>query len=322
MSTSTVDDLTESKRFEIIITQSIFCLVDVTAVGLRFLSRYLAAAPLWWDDWFCLFLLCITLPYNIFGALLTIVGQGRHSAALPDHGLKFARWVFGEILWYTFNLAMFKYAILLLYLRVFPQRWLRPFVVGLAGFIAIWLITIQLVYLFQCRPVHAAWDVSTPGKRCLDTKSIYVGQSVPTIFFDLVLLALPPFLVWRVRLPAMSKATVLIMFLLCGLVTVASVVRLALILEAEIVDTSWNFTTLGLWSAAEPCLGLLCASIPTYGLLVKSAKTRLSGARRKGSSRDPRFGPRSEERSRELMGAMRHAQDSMDVELVSLLLTT
>lgn len=319
MSNLTAAGLAESKRSEIIITQSIFCFIDVAAVGLRFLSRHLAAAPLWWDDWFCLFLLCITLPYNIFGALLTIPGQGRHSAALPDHGLKFARWVYGEIFWYTFNLAMFKYAILLLYLRVFPQRWLRPFVVGLAGLIATWLVAIQLVYLFQCRPVHAAWDVATPGKRCLDAKSIYVGQSVPTIIFDLVVLALPPFLVWRVHLPAMSKATVLAMFLLCGLVTVASVVRLVLILETEIVDTSWNFTTLGMWSAAEPCLGLLCASIPTYGVLVKAAKTWLSGSSRKESSLVPSFGPRSQGGSGR---AMRHAQGSMDVELVSPLSST
>lgn len=223
-------------------------------------------------------------------------GQGRHAAALADHGLKFARWIFGEIFWYTFNLAMFKYGILLLYVRIFPQRWLRPFATGLAILIGLWLVVIEFVYLFQCKPVHAAWDVATPGKKCLDAKSIYIGQSVPTIAFDLVILCLPPILVRRLQIPAISKTSVLAMFFLCGLVTIASIVRLVLIVQTPIVDTTCtlkaaisggfaqliltlqfpgNFTFLGLWSAAEPCLGLVCSCIPTYGILIQALWSKL-----------------------------------------------
>lgn len=177
---------------------------------------------------------------------MAYAGQGRHSEALPDHGQKNFRWVFGETLWYTFDLAMFKYAILLLYVRIFPQRWLRPFVITLAVLIAAWLISIELVFLFQCNPVHAAWDQDAlPTAKCLNTIHVFIGQSAPTIVFDVIILSLPPILIWRVQIPAIDKTSVLATFLLCGLVTGASTVRLILIVNAHFVDTSCTSNPFG-----------------------------------------------------------------------------
>lgn len=142
-------------------------------------------------------------------------------------------------MWYTFDLAMFKYGILLLYIRIFPQRWLRPVVITLSSLIAAWLVVMELVFLFKCKPIHAAWDLDAlPTAKCLDFVHVLIGQSVPTIFFDLVILSLPPILIWRVRIPVIDKTSVVATFLLCGLVTGASVVRLVLIIEAKAVDTS------------------------------------------------------------------------------------
>lgn len=166
----------------------------------------------------------------------TIPGQGQHAAVVPDHGIAFAKWIFGEIFWYTFNLAMFKICILLLYVRVFPYRWLRTLAIFLGATIITWLVVIELVYLLQCKPIRAAWDVTIKDKKCLDSRSIYISQSVPTIAFDLIILSLPTILVWRVQLPKMSKMMVLALFMLCGLVTVASIVRLDLIVHAVYED--------------------------------------------------------------------------------------
>lgn len=173
-----------------------------------------------------------TVPYNIFNCLLVTAGQGRHGAALADHGAKAYRWVYGDTLWYAFNLAMFKYGILLLYIRIFPQRWLRPFVTTLAVAIAVWLVIIELIFIFQCKPIRAAWDVSAlPTANCISF--VHVGQSAPTVFFDLIILSLPPILIWRVRIPAIDKTSVVAAFLLCGLVTGASIVRLVLIVRVN-----------------------------------------------------------------------------------------
>ena len=250
--------MTDDRRPLIVRTQVVLGIIDLVAVGLRFWSRRLSRAPLWWDDWFCLFLLVsifsvlpprgylniyvlqsIVFPYNVFNGLLVIAGQGRHAADLPDHGAKAFLWVFGDTLWYTFDLAMFKYGILLLYIRIFPQRWLRPFVITLSALIAVWLVIMELVFLFKCKPIYAAWDLNALATaKCLDFVHVFIGQSVPTIFFDLIILSLPPILVWRVRIPAIDKTSVVATFLLCGLVTGASVVRLVLIIEAKAVDTS------------------------------------------------------------------------------------
>ncbi|KUI60250.1 hypothetical protein VP1G_07461 [Cytospora mali] len=274
---------------EIVKTEVVLGVIDLLAVGFRFWSRRTSKAPLWWDDWFCLFLLFVTFPYNFFGGLLAYSGQGRHSAALPDHGEKDFRWAFGEILWYTFDLAMFKYGILLLYIRIFPQRWLRPFVITLVVLIAAWLITMEAVFIFQCKPVHASWDLEArPTAKCFNNIHVFIGQSVPTIVFDVIILSLPPILVWRVQIPAIDKTSVLATFLLCGLVTAASTVRLVIITSADPVDTTWNYTTLGLWSTSEPCLGLVCSCIPTYGVLVRAAKMKIQSifGKRSGGTTD------------------------------------
>ena len=221
--------------------------ISLLAVLLRFIGRKLSGAGWWYDDWVCLTaLVCYsktissgptlrrcslchsvrtsTLPFvndppSSSMLLLTLLpavafGFGSHP---PDEGRQYIHNLYFELLAYNASLAFFKYALLLLYVRIFPSRWLKVISWCLGLLITIWMITIEFMSIFRCDPLTRAWMRSMPGS-CISLKALFLSQSIPTILFDLVILVLPIPLVWEVQLPTKAKRLGVVgMFLLGGL---------------------------------------------------------------------------------------------------------
>ena len=68
-----------------------------------------------------------------------------------------------------------------------------------------WWIGSQIVVLVGCRPIPYFWKQEGPGT-CIDVQKYYLGQAVPNIITDLVLLIIPHPIVWRLQLPLPQKA--------------------------------------------------------------------------------------------------------------------
>lgn len=45
-------------------------------------------------------------------------------------------------------------------------------------------------YILQCVPVKAAWEPEVVGK-CINIYGVYVGQAVPNVLTDVIILVLP-----------------------------------------------------------------------------------------------------------------------------------
>ena len=186
---------------------------------------------------------------------------------------------------------------LLLYLRIWGRggliRWLKYTDIALLLLIALWFVATEFVLVFKCDPIHKAWDYDLPSGSCIRDYDIFLAQSIPTVILDVAALCLPMPLVWKLQLPQNEKFAFMGMFLMGGFVTVISIVRLAEATRTQYStsDITWNFVTLGLWSDAEPAVGLLSACLPTYGILFKTAYRKA-----KGLSEDRSY-PESFERS-------------------------
>ena len=121
----------------------------------------------------------------------------------------------GEIL-YTLSLVAIKISILQLYRSIFPGRGfiITTNVVG-AGVIA-WGIAVILVSIFQCNPVRGEWDLTVPAT-CISLEHFYIGNAVPNIVMDAIILALPIQNVWALQMSLRQKYVVSGLFLLGGL---------------------------------------------------------------------------------------------------------
>lgn len=138
-------------------------------------------------------------------------------------------------------------------------------------------IVMTFINIFQCHPVRAAFDLSTPGK-CVDIVALYLCSAPVNVITDIAILVLPLPLVTAMRLDLRQKIGLIATFMAGIFVTIVDVVRIyfiqsALIQEidngqsvlqssingAGIPNFSWYTSYSFMWSAVEANVGLICA---------------------------------------------------------------
>ena len=114
-----------------------------------------------------------------------------------------------EIL-YIPAIGLIKSSILLFYLRIFPQKNVRMVIHGVQAIVAAWTVSITIAFLFQCAPVHKAWEFTIPG-HCVVIKRVWLGNAIPNILTDLAIIIIPLPLVWALQISRPQK------YALCGI---------------------------------------------------------------------------------------------------------
>ena len=117
---------------------------------------------------------------------------------------------------YAPAMALVKVSVLLFYLRIFPNRWLRCATYLIAGMILAWTIAMELVLAFQCTPVHRAWNQGAAG-RCLDMSAVYLGSAIPNVLTDLFIIVLPLPLISRLQMTRAQRFGLYVSFLMAGM---------------------------------------------------------------------------------------------------------
>ncbi|MCJ1259543.1 hypothetical protein MMC24_007381 [Lignoscripta atroalba] len=232
------------------------------AVTLRFLSRLLSKAGLWWDDWVVLGALFISWGPCICMIVAVRYGFGKHiEVAGPNPNIAASRWfkiLYVFEVFYTAALAVTKYSIMLFYWRIFKTPHFKAALITIAVLVTAWFIAIGVAGITECLPVSDLWEVfltGRPGRR-ISLSKFFLGSAIPNIITDWTLLVMPLPLVWRLRIPNSQKIGLTTIFLLGGFVCVVSIVRLVVLDRLEQVDVTWNFVDAAIWSAIEPTIGI------------------------------------------------------------------
>jgi hypothetical protein len=84
-----------------------------------------------------------------------------------------------------------KLCIILLYLRVFTNKYARLSTWALIYIVAGTWIAYTVAAGFQCQPFAFNWDKSIPGGRCFDVTAFALSSSVPNIVSDVAIMFLP-----------------------------------------------------------------------------------------------------------------------------------
>ncbi|KAL2866652.1 putative integral membrane protein PTH11-like [Aspergillus lucknowensis] len=261
-------------------------------------------------------------------------GMGRHVEAVPEEEVKtfmLGDYVFSHF--YDFAIASTKLSVLALYYRVFPKATFRRVVILTAVFVILWLMTMELVLGFQCRPIQKFWDPDVAGE-CFNLVAFSYFTNITNLVTDLWIFVLPLPIILRLHLPRNRKIGLSFLFSV-GLAYVplfrrvqnsgangdrtcaVSAARLTVVVSQGSSDFTWAGVPLGILSTWEPVGGIICANLPvTYKPLAaafrKVTGTSAAERSRRTSHQSPRSWYRMENMGRRKRNA--HLEISTDNE--------
>ncbi|KAL8734015.1 MAG: hypothetical protein Q9166_001776 [cf. Caloplaca sp. 2 TL-2023] len=196
---------------------SVFLVLPLVAVTLRFLARRVSRVSLWWDDWLLLVASVIVILNFAFLYEAIKNGAGKHvQRDWPPQRLEnFLIYTYANEIIYASIVTCIKSSVLCLYLRLFGVN--KKFAIIVKCFIVIvisWGIAVLLTTIFQCDPVKGAWDISIPRNHCFSLRTWLIATNVPNIVLDFSIICLPIPLVWKLKLSTERKIGLTGVFLL------------------------------------------------------------------------------------------------------------
>ncbi|KAI1748687.1 hypothetical protein F4782DRAFT_534127 [Xylaria castorea] len=259
---------------------SIFTPLQIAVVALRFYARSLTKFQFDLGDLLVLVALgCQLLATGIDIGANIQAGVGYHVDYLaetnPEKITLFFKYLVAISVWYFATITITKLAVCKLYRTLFPQKTVF-IILCITVFILIATpIATTTALLAGCRPFSANWgSAEVQATQCLNKEAVFVWGTIPNIVTDLVLLALPLPIVWRLHATTKLKIALSITFVVGSLGFVASILRFFSFFRTNsYTDATFNAAELIIWTLAEPGIYLISASMLMLRPLLDKFKT-------------------------------------------------
>ncbi|KAI4257730.1 MAG: hypothetical protein L6R42_005484 [Xanthoria sp. 1 TBL-2021] len=265
-------DLSADQGGRIVASMAALIVLPTLAVLARLTSRQLAHAGFWYDDLWVVIALSLS-----YGPIICVLvsqstnGFGRHIWALGEgNTIQFLRILYIYEIFYYASCSAIKICILLFYRRIFPVREIK---------LVLQITTAAVVAFFLGSLLSTLFHHCTNGNHI-----IIVPGAINTVL-DFIIICLPLPLLWKLRTTTSQKSVLTGIFICAGFVCIISIIRLVVLSRLEIEDVTWNYVNSAIWSAAEPCMGVISACLPSLRPLV-ALMTR-------GTHRAPKNGGKS-----------------------------
>jgi len=117
-----------------------------------------------------------------------------------------------------------------------------------------------------------------------------MGASIPNVITDVILVIMPIPYVWKLHAPIAQRIVLAAIFALGAFVGIVSIIRLSILVETTsgILDLTYTFKDVYLWSLIEIQVGLICVCLPSLRPMIRviglnslfsfSSRSRPSGA--------------------------------------------
>lgn len=145
-------------------------------------------------------------------------GVGHHAAYLaetnPEALTSFFKYLVAMSTWYATTEGLAKFAICILYKRIFVQKHMHLMINMTMCVLAGASIGGGLADLFGCTPFSAHWGTAEEqAEKCINTEALFVWGSFPNIVTDVVLMVLPMPTVWNLHASTGMRIGLIISFL-------------------------------------------------------------------------------------------------------------
>ncbi|KAI9933981.1 hypothetical protein ASPWEDRAFT_105046 [Aspergillus wentii DTO 134E9] len=255
-----------------------FSIVACLAVILRFYVRLHTKRTPWFDDYAAMFSAVLSVAYAGISVAQTRWGLGLNFKYFPTENVvpfSHVQYAGGPV--YVLALLGFKVALLTSYLRIggFVQAY-KNVILGVIVLVVCNQVIFTFLLLFACNPVAKQWDLSIPGT-CINTVKSYYGLAGSSLGFDLIIIALPLPVLWKLKLHRKQKIALIILFALGFFVTIIQIIRVFTIKKLQ---TYTDSEPIVIWSVIEISLGVIVTCVPTYGPLFKAFSSNLNSYRK------------------------------------------
>ena len=131
------------------------------------------------------------------------------------HELKFL-FPFLQLHWtfqitYKLSIALNKASILLLFIRIMPQRFYRLSCWALFILVSVFAVSTIIASVFQCVPVEKAWHKNKSGY-CYPLVNAWYANAIFSIVTDCLILALPMWMVYQMQRDMREKVLLFMVF--------------------------------------------------------------------------------------------------------------
>ncbi|KAL8372295.1 hypothetical protein RB595_001876 [Gaeumannomyces hyphopodioides] len=287
----------ESRRYYIVTI--VFAVIAWALVLSRIGFKYFAlgAHELGWDDLFIFLTAAITIPSAVITCNGTLPnGLGKDIWIVPvDHIYVFLEFFFAMTVLYFVQVGMLKMSLLFFYLRIFPAKPVKRIL--WATVIVNTLVTVLYVILdgIQCSPISlfwTKWDGEQNAKCLMEINDLVVSNAVVSIVLDLWMLAVPTWQLKGLQLHWKKKVGVAAMFAVGTLFTILSCVRLEILIRMgkNPKNPTYDQLEISTWSTIEITVGIICACMPTFRMLLVRIFPRLGNVTSRGYAYGSRGG--------------------------------
>ena len=105
-----------------------------------------------------------------------------------------------------------KLSLLVVYLRLSPQKWFRVAAWFSIVVVVLYTTVITLLMLFHCHPVRRAFDFKIQTGHCLDAGILYMATAVSNILTDVMLFLLPTPMILKLKMGKSLKVAAITIF--------------------------------------------------------------------------------------------------------------
>ncbi|KAG5288856.1 Pth11-like integral membrane protein [Histoplasma capsulatum G186AR] len=273
-------DLTENRNREFNASVATVYGLAVISVALRFFTRVkVQNFTVKADDW----LILVSLASVTCSFALAIsggqYGLGKHVWIVPlSDVMVLIKLHYIYMFMYILNVPLIKFSILLFYRRIFGMNWSMWVCFFLSGG---YYIACTITLIIACQPISYYWTQvqdAKSGSCRFQPHIFYLGNAAANVATDVLILLVPIPLVWKLQMPTSKKILVSSLFLLGTFVCVVSIIRIKFMGElARAKDVTFILVNIFLWSFVEPCIGIVCACLPTLRPLLQKVSRVLFG---------------------------------------------
>ncbi|KAL7917261.1 hypothetical protein ACQKWADRAFT_54236 [Trichoderma austrokoningii] len=301
------DYLAQSKTGLVTAFYSIPIALETLSTGWRIWAVSSSQGRLGFEDYLMLWATLVAMVVCALGLVYgPPYGLGRHIQAVPEHDVQMflkGDYIFSHF--YDIAIGFTKLSILALYHRIFITRTFRALVISTACFVCAWIIVMEVVLGFGCRPIQAWWD-ETRGK-CIDKEAFTYFTNVTNMVTDLWIFSMPIPVILGLHAAKERRVILCFMFGIGAATCAISAARLSFVFGVASADFTWDEASLGILSAWEPCGAILCANLPQiYRHLVIIKDKIQSTVKSVAHSRSSATASSSERRGGGYKGSLQH----------------
>ncbi|KAK3214384.1 hypothetical protein GRF29_28g2918053, partial [Pseudopithomyces chartarum] len=265
--TMTIDPTYSLFTPTLIVVSVVFPTLASITVALRLYVKTFKKVPFHWDDWTIIMSLALCWGLSIIlWVMAPQIGITRVRTRPDEASLATFKFFWINEILFSIVLGLVKISVLLFYRRVFPVPNFKLATSVMISVIAGWTIAILVVSIFKTDPVSGIWTNPKATYR-IDDAAYSISVAAMSLGFDIIILAMPIFVIRSLHLPKARKFAVIAIFWLGAFCVVCAAARLHLLNESihSVTDNPnayANLTIAFVFAEMEPNASVMAASLP------------------------------------------------------------